>query len=161
MKYNCLHDVHILWTILYTVSEPQAPPEFTIHQSFPHDQSKSVKVTPGCRTWSSFVQVMAFTKDGRKLAWSNMISVKVRTKPQNRSELYVQIAILTNDGKWTVQHDLPQSRVGMVTNTTCYLWTHESTGLCRYSAWPGLHCPRCWLPGSSTLLLQVLHQGYI
>ena len=61
----------------------QAPPEFNIHQKFPHDESKSVKV-------------MAFSADGQMMAWSNMASVKVAQE---------------EGGKWSIKFELQQPKV--------------------------------------------------
>ena len=63
----------------------QAPPEFNIHQKFPHDESKSVKV-------------MAFSTDGQMMAWSNMASVKVAQMGEE-------------GGKWTIKFELQQPKV--------------------------------------------------
>jgi len=62
----------------------QEPPHFNIHQGFQPDTSKSVKV-------------MAFSKDGSKIAWSNMSTV--------------QVAVLAEDGTWRVHVTLDQPKV--------------------------------------------------
>jgi len=62
----------------------QEPPQYGIHQGFQPDASKSVKV-------------MAFSKDGSKIAWSNMSTV--------------QIAVLSEDGTWRVHVTLDQPKV--------------------------------------------------
>jgi len=62
----------------------QAPPDFAIHPSFPHDESKAVKV-------------MAWSVDGSMLAWSNMTNVKV--------------AAVGPDRKWSVLLTLEQPKV--------------------------------------------------
>lgn len=61
----------------------QAPPDFAIHQGFSPDQSKSVKV-------------MAWSTDGKVLAWSNMVTVKVARE---------------KDGTWVVEQTIPQTKV--------------------------------------------------
>jgi len=62
----------------------QQPPEYAIHQGFQPDQSKAVKV-------------MAFSSDGGKIAWSNMVTV--------------QVASLEADGSWRVHVTLDQPKV--------------------------------------------------
>jgi len=62
----------------------QAPPDFAIHQGFTPDDSK-------------YVKVMAFSGDGKRLAWSNMSSV--------------QVAEQREGGKWEVLVTIPQSKV--------------------------------------------------
>ena len=61
----------------------QAPPDFAIHQGFSPDLSKNVKVF----SWS---------RAGTSLAWSNMAGVTIAT--------------VSREGKWTVQHQLPQTK---------------------------------------------------
>jgi len=64
----------------------QQPPDFAINSNFQPDLSKSIKV-------------MAFTKEGNKLAWSNMSTV--------------QIASLSpgSGSTWTVSLTIPQTKV--------------------------------------------------
>jgi len=62
----------------------QNPPDFAIHPGFAPDESKSVKV-------------MAFSGDGKMLAWSNMVSV--------------QVAVVGGDGKWVRKLVVEQPKV--------------------------------------------------
>jgi len=71
----------------------QAPPDFAIHQGFSPDQSKSVKV-------------MAWSTDGKVLAWSNMVTVKVARE---------------KDGTWVVEQTIPQTKV------FCLSWSPGGT----------------------------------
>ena len=61
----------------------QAPPEFAVHQGFVPDLAKSVKV-------------MAWDREGKGLAWSNMGTVQIARE---------------KDGKFVVEHTLPQTKV--------------------------------------------------
>ena len=61
----------------------QAPPDFAVHQGFIPDQAKSVKVV----SWSS---------DGKGLAWSNMVSVKIAKEKET---------------KFVVEHNISQTKV--------------------------------------------------
>ena len=61
----------------------QAPPDFNIHPGFTPDTSKSVKV-------------IAWSREGASVAWSNMASVKIAR---------------LSEGKWNVVYDLPQAKV--------------------------------------------------
>jgi len=62
----------------------QNPPDFAIHPGFAPDESKSVKV-------------MAFSGDGKMLAWSNMANV--------------QVAVVGGDGKWVRKLVVEQPKV--------------------------------------------------
>jgi len=74
----------------------QVPPDFAVHQGFVPDLAKSVKV-------------MAWDREGKALAWSNMGTV--------------QIAREKDDGKFVVEHILPQTKV------YCLAWSPDSTML--------------------------------
>jgi len=63
----------------------QAPPDFTIHQGFSPDLSKSVKV-------------FAWNQSGTSLAWSNMATVSVAN-------------LDPSSGKWTTVHQIQQPKV--------------------------------------------------
>jgi len=69
----------------------QAPPDFAVHQGFIPDQAKSVKVV----SWSS---------DGKGLAWSNMVSVKIAKEKET---------------KFVVEHNISQTKV------YCLSWSPE------------------------------------
>jgi len=71
----------------------QAPPDFAIHQGFVPDLAKSVKV-------------MAWSRDGKGLAWSNMGTVQIARE---------------NDGKFVVEHTISQTKV------YCLAWSPDST----------------------------------
>lgn len=71
----------------------QAPPDFSINQGFTPDLSKSVKV-------------MAWNKDGKVMAWSNMATVQIARE---------------KEGRWVVEHTLPQTKV------YCLAWSPGST----------------------------------
>ena len=61
----------------------QAPPDFTVHQGFVPDPSKSVKV-------------MQWSNDGKGLAWSNMGMVQIARE---------------KGGKLMVDQTIPQTKV--------------------------------------------------
>eukprot|EP00092_Neocalanus_flemingeri_P017385 GFUD01018805.1.p1 GENE.GFUD01018805.1~~GFUD01018805.1.p1 ORF type:complete len:598 (+),score=151.66 GFUD01018805.1:66-1859(+) len=61
----------------------QAPEDFAVHQGFVPDLSKSVKV-------------IAWTRDGKAVAWSNMETVQIARE---------------DDNKWIVEHTIPQTKV--------------------------------------------------
>jgi len=71
----------------------QAAPDFAIHQGFVPDLSKGVKV-------------MSWSRDGKALAWSNMVTVQIARE---------------KEGRWTVEHSLPQTKV------VCLDWSPGGT----------------------------------